>query len=1132
MAPSSPPTLPPSTSASPCPDLSILSSESNSTRAAEGIPSQVAEAVASEFGSVEITLLDNLDMSARHQPGGWYRSPDGGLSLDGIYIKKIYPSGHGYPCPNPCPLGPPVRIGDIGELTSTGFTTLANLVDCQIPALRTELASLDLSEVWHEPNYFTEGQSITGGVTVQQIKRLPGSRVIQDITYHCRAPQGAILAVTSTAQLHTLVGDKIHRLRLWLCKYGMELLQSLEPGRTDPLYVVTGKVTSSSWANATYAEPENSLVLTHFLDDLPSYQWTEPGASRNWSKSSSTVINPQGERASDQCLFLRGFLLTPASENTTRQAKHALNIGDTIPDSRTSCKGHLNVDAAGGASGQGSSRFTHFPAPSSQSSGSGRGAGQHDLLIDEIPPTSSMDFYPSHQINKRLLELTLLSGPLEDISAAVAGNPGVTAASVNTHSDKHLHEGEGDQASSCEQGKFRAALSKIFGKRRRSPRSASSTSSNKTVHHYGLTPLFAIIIGINNYEDASLSKLSGSVPDAEAIKEYLTTDLRVPSNQIIVLCNKEASRANILDAFEKLKKDTRIQKDDPILIYYAGHGGQLTRETGDFIQVIFPQDYNPPEVKAIPDRKLTALLHELAETHGNNITVIFDCCHSGSGTHGDDKDATVRGAPLREEGIPHDNDPEMQAGTRGVEVAKGFAHRGIRSHVFLAACSANELAREDANVGRGRFTVALLKLLRTTGVEQLVYADVLCRIDPIIGQNPQCEGYHRSRAFFDAKVVSSSRTYYEVEVEEGKYILQAGSAHGVTKGAEFTIYKDQDAIVAEQSLAVMKVSELVSKNGIGNIQAFTTTLSPPPDLPKLPDGVAVAVQTKIGMAETFFLHVPLNERRLPLFNAVVDELEGTGSNPCYLTLVPREKAQMEMLFNEKGYTLAIFDPRLVDSGKSLVLPHTLAPNIDAAKLRRVLRAAAHYTFNLNHTQANNRIEKKIEIQFKRLHETPDEWDEDGLPLVTPDAVNLVRGDKIDFVPEEGGIYGFEIKNDTPWDLYFNCFYFDSMDLSIGALTPVANRGQFTQDFMLAGRGGTASIGYGPLAISPVSFEPVPQGLDVSAGFFKFYFSTKPLDLSHVPQATPFDDTRGTAQTPRSVPLTWDTVTLPVIQRRA
>jgi uncharacterized caspase-like protein len=142
--------------------------------------------------------------------------------------------------------------------------------------------------------------------------------------------------------------------------------------------------------------------------------------------------------------------------------------------------------------------------------------------------------------------------------------------------------------------------------------------------HVGTTsakrnPLYAIVIGINNYADSSLDKLSGSVPDAEAVREYLQGDLKVPSDQIIFLCNQEASRKNILDAFEKLKSDPRIQENDPILIYYAGHGGETVRATGQAIQVIFPQDYHPPEVKAIPDRMIAALLDGLAEKHGNNI---------------------------------------------------------------------------------------------------------------------------------------------------------------------------------------------------------------------------------------------------------------------------------------------------------------------------------------------------------------------------------------------------------------------------------------------------------------------------------------------------------------------------------
>ncbi|KAH6913524.1 hypothetical protein BKA70DRAFT_1263158 [Coprinopsis sp. MPI-PUGE-AT-0042] len=143
---------------------------------------------------------------------------------------------------------------------------------------------------------------------------------------------------------------------------------------------------------------------------------------------------------------------------------------------------------------------------------------------------------------------------------------------------------------------------------------------------------------------------------------------------------------------------------------------------------------------------------------------------------------------------------------------------------------------------------------------------------------------------------------------------------------------------------------------------------------------------------------------------------------------------------------------------------------------------------------------------------------------SPIAINLVLADKVDFVPEDDGIYGLGITNSTPWNLYFYCLYFYSMDLSISALTR-----PLTWDFMVPRKGGTASIGYGPLATPPISFDPVPRGLDASAGFFKLYYAGDPLNIPYVPQGTHFDDVRPSG---RGVPSVWGIITLLVIQRRA
>jgi hypothetical protein len=109
----------------------------------------------------------------------------------------------------------------------------------------------------------------------------------------------------------------------------------------------------------------------------------------------------------------------------------------------------------------------------------------------------------------------------------------------------------------------------------------------------------------------------------------------------------------------------------------------------------------------------------------------------------DDLDADILNDPANL--VPDD-------GARGLQTAHGFAVQGMNSHVLLAACSANEVAREGTQVRhaaggqptlddskeasvtvRGRFTTALLELFENVSPSQITYADVLNRILPIDG---------------------------------------------------------------------------------------------------------------------------------------------------------------------------------------------------------------------------------------------------------------------------------------------------------------------------------------------------------------------------------------------------------------
>jgi hypothetical protein len=152
-----------------------------------------------------------------------------------------------------------------------------------------------------------------------------------------------------------------------------------------------------------------------------------------------------------------------------------------------------------------------------------------------------------------------------------------------------------------------------------------------TISPHRLHPrLFALIIGINKYQSTQITDLLGAVADADAMRDFLQKQLGVPSSQIRDLRDSEATRTAIIKGIEAFSLDDEIKDGDPILIYYAGHGGSAKTPTGwevggaDKIELLVPYDYSSPleggnPKHGIPDRTLGALLWQLAIKKGNNI---------------------------------------------------------------------------------------------------------------------------------------------------------------------------------------------------------------------------------------------------------------------------------------------------------------------------------------------------------------------------------------------------------------------------------------------------------------------------------------------------------------------------------
>ncbi|KAJ2989725.1 hypothetical protein NUW54_g8690 [Trametes sanguinea] len=86
--------------------------------------------------------------------------------------------------------------------------------------------------------------------------------------------------------------------------------------------------------------------------------------------------------------------------------------------------------------------------------------------------------------------------------------------------------------------------------------------------------VFALIIGIDNYESNDIWNLHSAAKDARRIEQWLVRDFQVPRSHICRLLDHQATKRNIEDIFmTHLVNNPAIEPGDALVVYFAGHGG-------------------------------------------------------------------------------------------------------------------------------------------------------------------------------------------------------------------------------------------------------------------------------------------------------------------------------------------------------------------------------------------------------------------------------------------------------------------------------------------------------------------------------------------------------------------------------
>lgn len=139
----------------------------------------------------------------------------------------------------------------------------------------------------------------------------------------------------------------------------------------------------------------------------------------------------------------------------------------------------------------------------------------------------------------------------------------------------------------------------------------------------------AVLIGINKYQVPG-ADLRGCVNDVTNLQKVLTQYYGFAGKDVTILTDLKATKKAMQAAIQKLIAGAK--KGDVLLLHYSGHGSNVPDDDGDEAdkreEILCPTDLDWKD--PFRDDWLRKAFDRLKA--GVNLTVIMDCCHSGTNT--------------------------------------------------------------------------------------------------------------------------------------------------------------------------------------------------------------------------------------------------------------------------------------------------------------------------------------------------------------------------------------------------------------------------------------------------------------------------------------------------------------------
>lgn len=263
-----------------------------------------------------------------------------------------------------------------------------------------------------------------------------------------------------------------------------------------------------------------------------------------------------------------------------------------------------------------------------------------------------------------------------------------------------------------------------------------------------------LIVGVDKYRNPAWN-LQGCTLDAAVMRGMLQDHFGFQGDNLRLLLNERATKEKIEERLMWLVKDA--QKGDSLVFFFAGHGSQVRDRDGDELkdkldEILCPTDLDWDD--PLSDDILRTYFNMIPS--GVFLTVIFDCCHSGTGTRSLEGSGLIGTPRVFSDGDDYEKTRylppplDIEYRTRGVKLDNtdepGIVNHPPITHVLLAACAAHQEAKEKQIEGkiRGAFSYYLGHVLKRADWKITPY-QALQRVrarlsDNRIYQTPQLEG--------------------------------------------------------------------------------------------------------------------------------------------------------------------------------------------------------------------------------------------------------------------------------------------------------------------------------------------------------------------------------------------------------